>query len=268
MNRYLFFILLLLHFFSCQSQSEKNARELLDQAEKAYQTGQLELSLSLLDSLHSSQPEALRQRRKAIALQQVVRLQLSRRDSAYAAPHLTELTELRDSLLQYFYTDRDTRFEDEHIVRYKGSTPQSFPYLDAYLNKENTPEVVVSTRTPQPLKALHLQIEDLTEGTYIQSDTLSYDEGACYRYQVGSLYYERLTFTHDNALALIQFVALADPSHRLRATVGGANELSFPLSPTCRISLRALYQLTHVQDDIKQMETTLQRHMKRLKQSY
>lgn len=268
MKLFNFAIICVVVFFtaSCQRSTEKLAHALYEKALDAYKEESYEQAEQLIDSLHVNYPNEISTRRKALALKKEVDIQRSRRDSLYAQTRLSILQQAQDSLAQYFVKINDTPFPDEYILSAKELRNQRIPYLDIYFNKDGELELIASVKNSTPLNSNHLIIEDVTNKTFISTDTLPYDAGMNYRYKEAGVFYERLTFTAKDALAIAQFITHAPKEHQLKAQVKGGGTLVFNLSNTLRLSFLRTIAMHNVQEEIGLLKRTLSKHTKRLQQ--
>ena len=246
------------------SREEKSAKALLEESRVAYESGSYELSAQLLDSLHHTYRDAVKYRREALALQKSVRMEISRRDSAFAVARLDTLYSVRDRLLEDFVTLHDKRFADETTTRVKGSEPSGIPYLDTYFDKEDRLELAASVASAFDPQSTHLRIDNLSDHTYLSSDTIPYDGGMNYSYVDGGKHYRRLTFTDTMAEPIVAFIALAPADASLKVTLGGGRAVSFALPARSKENIARTYRLFRVKQEIEKLETTLRRHAKRL----
>lgn len=84
---------------SCTGKNETEAQAILDAAQERFNSGDYEKSLSLIDSLRSSHPEAIEQRKAALTLYQKASERIAQRDIEESDKLLQEV-EARISSIQ------------------------------------------------------------------------------------------------------------------------------------------------------------------------
>ncbi|MDO4771152.1 hypothetical protein [Porphyromonas sp.] len=263
------FILILLGLAACTSSEEKKANLLISEAESHISEQRYEQALTLLDSLNKSFPTAVKARRQAFDLIRQVRLLQSRRDSLFLAPMIDSLLIREAKALELFEVIKSEEIEGHSITRYKDynpaeSQPQS-SFLDVYFNNEGLLEIVAGTSGAPAPESMSVTIKDKASDTFVTSDTIPYDGGTNYRYDIDGRKYERLTFTHANAEELAAFVFNMGGTSKLQVEINGAKEKkrTFDLPTPAIRAIQASYELHRIKTEIQKGKDQLNRHERR-----
>ena len=263
------FVILLSAFAACTSSEQKAARALISEAQTSVSEQRYEQALSLLDSLNKTYPALVDERKQALELSREVRLLQSQRDSVFLAPLIDSLLVREAKASELFEVVADETIQDHKITRYKGYNPaQEHPvssFLDVYFNNLGELELVAGTSGRPALESESVIIRDKGTDTFVASDTIPYDGGTNYRYEIDGRTYERITFTLDNAERLSAFVAGMGDGSKLQVELVNAKgkKQTFVLSATAVKALKASYELHRIKTELKNSRDQLSRHQKR-----
>lgn len=262
------FAVFVLAFAACTSNEQKAARALIDEAQTSITEQRYEQALTLLDSLNKTYPTLVDERRQALDLSREARLLQSQRDSLFLAPIIDSLLVREAKLMELFEVVYDETIRDHSTMRYKGYTPSQSPmapFLDVYFNHQGALELVAGTSGRPAPGSESVVIRDKVSDVFVSSDTIPYDGGTNYRYDIDGRTYERITFTHDNAERLSAFVAGMGEEAKLRVELIGAKgrKQAFDLTPSAIKAIKTAYELQRIKTEIKNGQDQLLRHRKR-----
>lgn len=262
------FAILLLAFVACTSSEQKTARALISEAQASITEQHYEQALSLLDSLNKTYPSLVDERKQALDLSREVRLLQSQRDSMFLAPLIDSLVVKETKVLELFEVVRDETIQDHAITRYKGYNPTQEPkssFLDVYFNNLGELELVAGTSGRPAPGSESVIIRNKASDTFVTSDTIPYDGGTNYRYEIDGRTYERITFTLDNAERLAAFVASMSEGSKLQVELVNAKgkKQTFILSAGAVKAIKASYELHRIKTELKNSRDQLTRHQKR-----
>lgn len=262
------FAILLLAFAACTSSEQKAARALISEAQTSITEQRYEQALSLLDSLNKTYPALVDERKQALELSREVRLLQSQRDSIFLAPLIDSLVVKEAKALELFEAVQDETIQDHKITRYKGYDPTKAPkssFLDVYFNNLGELELVAGTSGRPALESECVIIRDKASDTFVTSDTIPYDGGTNYRYEIDGRTYERITFTLDNAERLSAFVAGMGEDSKLQVELINAKgkKQTFALPAPAVKAIQASYELHRIKTELKNSRDQLTRHQKR-----
>lgn len=109
--KYIIYILLPLCMMSCNN-AERNAQQLLKQANEAFQTDSFNTAKLLIDSIKVLYPKAFEARRQGIKLMQQVELREQQRNLVYLDSLLQVRHAQLDSIRSQYVLEKDTAYQD------------------------------------------------------------------------------------------------------------------------------------------------------------
>lgn len=158
---------------------------------------------------------------------------------------------------------------DENIIRYKGYNPSQHPeqpFLDIYIDSKGQLDLVAGISATYPIKSHSIKVVNPQEGTYLFSDTLTYDGGTNYRYNHLGRYYERLTFTNESGAKVAAFIYGATEGTPFKiefGTEGRGKAPSFTLTKEATTAIAHTYTYYQLLEFIKEGQLQLDRHQQR-----
>lgn len=258
-------LLSMLLLLSCESRETKDAKALIAEARALQSRGEDEEAIRILDSLQRSCPQAVKQRREALALSRDLHLRISTADSAQSAMSMSELTAELERRQGEFVTITTPDMPDETLLRYRGYDPSRAvgePFLDTYIQSDGQIEMVGGYTAAKARDIVSLRVE-AEDGTYAVSDTIPYDGGRNYRFGDDGRTFHRLTLSLGAAERVARFVASSSSARSLRVSFDdgrGARVGSFTLSSDARRSISETYAFYATYVEIKNLEEKLSKH--------
>ncbi len=262
---FLFLLVFFLLCSGCQSEETKSARSLLIQAQTMQADEQYEEAIQLLDSLQTSYPKAVEERRQALALSRTLRLHISTRDSALIVPRIAELMADLERRHTDYVRVMIPDMPDETLMRYKGYDPSKSigaPFLDVYIQSDGQIEMVGGYTDSRTRDIVGLRVI-ASDGTYAVSDTIAYDRGRNYRYQDGRQTHHRLTLSLQAAERIGAFVASSSSAPVLKVaflTPDCTTVSTFTLTPQARHAIAETYAFYTTYVEVKNLEERLSKH--------
>lgn len=234
----------------CQPSAEDKANALLDEAKGMVDDGQWRQARILLDSIHSTYPKQVDQRRVAKALGDSITYLESRRDVVYYDSILQPLLPQADQLLKAFKYEKDERYEDHgryvhRLLRTNNNTSRCF--LQAYVQDDN---VAIVKSYYYGGSAMGQQSIGLSAG----GEEARFS-GSNHAFQAEG-WHEIMTIENDDALQLLNFVSTHMSEHVRVNGVGDKPHKTwvYYLSDTEKQALNQTYQLGVLMRDIGKLE--------------
>lgn len=264
-------VLLGLGLFGCNSKERKAADALLRTADSLFLSENYDDAILLLDSINKTFPKEIDARRSALEKLKEVKMARSRKDSLEVSVRLDELIVYSDSLYNHFDLIEAPGMPDENIIRYRGYNPSlqnaQASFLDCYVDYDGTLVLVASTSATKTLGVRSIKVSNMTNDTYLYSDTIPYDGGNNYRFEDLGRVYERLTFRGEKAYRIASFIANTSEGVGVRITFereDGGQGPSFVLSKAAVEAVTYSYRYAVSLDEMKDINRRLETHNKRL----
>ena len=243
------FYLLPLSFYllcSCAPSDEERAAALLGEAQAAYEAGQLNRALVLLDSIDNTCPSAIDRRRDAQQLDYRIQLDVEQRTLAETGVQLecydTKIDSVLNERFEYVKSEYDT--EARFVPRGTDAgdvTERS--YIHAAVTERGTTQLMSTYAGTTPLGHTGLRLE-AADGTSSSTQSIAYNDGSNYQYRILETYYETVTYEGERDGGALSFVALHADDRRLTAVLtGGKRETKVAVSDQERQALAATYEL-------------------------
>lgn len=244
------FVLSLTVFSSCQPSEEDCANALVSQAQQMVHAGQWRQALIVLDSVHSTYPRQVAQRRQAKALSDSIHYLEAQQTLAYTDTLLPPLLEQVDKLIRQFKYEKDERYENVGKYVHKllsTNKNDSRNFLQSYV-QDNHETIVKSYYygTTQVGQASVCLSADGEEQIFAGSNHHFEAEG----------HHEIMTLQGDPALALLNFISSHYQS-RIRVEgrrASGKSGWVYYLGDNEKQALSQTYQLGWLMKDIKRIE--------------
>lgn len=191
----------------CESSVEKHAKELLAQADRAYEAGDSHKAKVLMDSIRNSCPRAYKTLCEVEDLYHKVLLDEKKRDIAFYENRLEELYAVRDSLAQGLDYRKDQQYEDYGVYSHPSQSIKENSnncFMRATVNEQG--EGVV-TSYYRGKRIGHRKIKVSSGDFFVEVDVENADRAWTGR-EYG-VYVERYGFKTGNDGGIMQFIANA-----------------------------------------------------------
>lgn len=243
---FLFFITIT----ACQPSEEQRAGALISEAEVLVHDGQWRQAKIILDSLHTTFPKQVPQRRIAKALEDSITYLEAQSTLAYVDTLLPPLLQKADQLIKRFKYEKEEKYEDYgryvHRLLATGSNT-SRNFIQAYVRDDR--KTVVKSYYYGTIavgqQAITLQSEG--EEALFQGHNHHFQDGA---------HHEIMTLDNDNALSLLNFISTHQQA-RIRVE-GKGNKPNrnwvYYLNQKEKEALSDTYQLGWLMKDINRLE--------------
>lgn len=267
-------IIFMVALTACTSGEQKAARSMIKQAESQYTQGAYDTAIHLLDSLHTTYPSLVKERKEALALAQEIKLAKSTADSARVAPMLEQSIALLERMHQDFKEVKYPDMPDETILRYKGidaSADTNSPFLDAYLDHDGRLQLIAGCAAHRYQGVEYITVQETAGNTFVASDTIPYDGGRNYRFAVDGRAYERLTLSLEAGVRVAALISDTPGDTPIRVTffnTAGREAQRFVLSERSRMAVKGCYDYFSTYVSIKDMEEVLNKHEQRRTRHY
>ncbi len=234
----------------CQPSDGDKANALLSEAKGMVDDGHWRQARILLDSIHSTYPKQVVQRRCAKALCDSITYLESQRDVVYYDSILRPLLPQADHLLKVFKYEKDERYDDHgryvhRLLCTNNNTSRCF--LQAYVQDNNIAIVKSYYYGTSPVEQQSVCLTaDGEEARFSGSNHAFEAEG----------WHEIMTIVEDDALQLLNFVS-THTGDRVRVSGAGNKPRGtwvYYLSDTEKKALNQTYQLGVLMRDIDKLE--------------
>lgn len=245
-----FFVFFALVLVACQPSDEERAQLILTEAQALVEDGQWRHARIVLDSLHTTYPRLVAQRRQAKALSDSITYLEAQRTLTYVDTLLPPLMEQVDKLVKRFKYEKNEQYEDygkyvHRLLVTNKNTARNF--IQAYVLDNRHTVVRSYYYGSKQVCQQSLKISaDGEERVY---------KGNNHHFQDGS-HYEIMTLDDDNSLSLLNFVS-THGKKRIRIE-GMGNKPShtwiYYLNDKEKEALSDTYQLGWLMKDINRLE--------------
>lgn len=231
---------------SCGPSDEERATALLGEAQAAYEAGELNRALVLLDSIDNSCPSAIDRRRDAQQLDYRIQLVVEQRTleatDAQMEAYGTKIDSVLNERFEYVRSEYDTEARFVPKGTDAGDVTER-SYVHAAVTERGTTQLMSTYAGASPLGHTGLRLE-AADGTSVATQAIPYNDGSNYRYQILGTHYETVTYEGDKDGGALSFVALHADDRRLTAyLVGGKREQRVAIGDKERQALAASYEL-------------------------
>ena len=251
MNKNLLYTFLIgLMIVACQPSPEQSANQLLSQAQTLTDSGSWRQAMLVLDSLHSTYPRQVEQRRLAKALSDSITYLEAQSTLAYTDTLLPPLLEQADKLIKQFRYEKNDNYEQHgryvhRILSTNSNTSRNF--LQAYVRDDR--ETIV--------KSYYYGNKAVAQQTLVLQSNGEQQQfsGSNHYFQVEG-HHEIMTLENEQALALLNFVS-AHMQSKIRVEGIGSkpyNNWVYYLNDKEKEALSQTYQLGWLMKDIKRIE--------------
>lgn len=232
---------------SCSNKDEKRAEQLYNEAQTAYQEGELNRSIFLLDSLENSCKQAIEWRKKGHAFGLNVQLALQQDSLATADTMLIAISKMINEMVEknnFVYE----KGEYDELGRFyvKGSDTQSNlerSYIHATVNEYGVVYLISEYRGGSYINHTSLRLTGSDKTTVTTASVPLENEGANFHFKNQGLCHETVTYVNDPALG---FIDMQVSDKKLKAELLYKDEqkaFSVTLNDKDRTSISLTYQL-------------------------
>ncbi len=236
--------------FGCQPSAADKANALLSEAKVMVDDGQWRQARILLDSIHTTYPKQVVQRRCARSLSDSITYLESQRDVVYYDSILRPLLPQADQLLKVFKYEKDERYDDHgryvhRLLCTNSNTSRCF--LQAYVQDNHVTIVKSYYYGLSPVEQQDICLASVGEEARFSGSNHAFEaEG----------WHEIMTIVEDDALRLLNFVS-SHAGDRVRVSGAGNKPRGtwvYYLSDTEKKALNQTYQLGVLMRDIDKLE--------------
>lgn len=249
-NQLIFLVFLIsISFSSCKPDVEQEANQLLTEAQTLVDNGSWRQALIILDSLHSTYPRLVSQRRIAKNIADSITYLEAQATLAYTDTLLPPLLLQADELLKYFKYEKNNSYEDAGRYVHKllitnNNTDRNF--IQAYVRDDR--QTIVKSYYFGPSQVNHNSVilkANEQEQSFSGNNHHFLSEG----------HHEIMTLENEQALAFLNFVS-THHDHRIAIEGKGQNNKSwvYYLNTQEKDALSKTYQLGWVMKDINHIE--------------
>lgn len=260
MKRLFLLPLFVLYLAGCQPTDQEQAMVLVSEAQILVNNGQWRQARIVLDSIHSTYPREIVQRRLAKALEDSITYLEAKRTLAYADSMLPPLLEQSDQLIKTFRYEKNNKYEDKgryvhRLLNTGDNTERNF--LQAYVRDDY--QTIVKSYYYGHYAANQKQI------TLSATDEEASFTGSNHAFEAEG-WHEIMSMEDDVALQLLNFVS-SHTNDRIRVRGEGKNSSNawvYYLTDKEKNALSQTYQLGFLMKDIErleQMSNTAQRQI-------
>ena len=235
---------------ACAPSEEQQATNILEHAQTLVNQGQWRQARITLDSLHTTFPKQVTQRRQAKALQDSITYLEALSTIAYIDTLLPPLIEQADKLIKLFKYEKKQQYEDygkyvHHLLTTNSNASRNF--IQSYV-RDNRETIVKSYY----YGSNEVNQQSITLSAEGESSTF---RGNNHHFQTDA-HHEIMTIDNDNALALLNFV---NTHQHARIRVEGMGNKAhknwvYYLNDKEKQALSDTYQLGFLMKDINQLE--------------
>lgn len=243
-------ILFALFFAACQPSDEQQAIALVNSAQTLVDNGLWRQARIVLDSLHTTYPKQVSQRRLANALEDSITYLEAQQTLAYTDTLLPPLLTQADKLIKQFKYQKNDKYEDHgkyvhRLLTTNSNTSRNF--IQAYVldNRQTVVKSYYYGNTQVNQQTISLSAEG--ENSTFQGRNHHFQDGA---------HHEIMTLDNDDALALLNFIST---HHAARIRIEGQGDKPsrnwvYYLNDKEKQALSDTYQLGFLMKDINQLE--------------
>lgn len=260
--RYSFFVLFVLFFAACAPSNTERAQSLVDEAQQLAKDGLWRQARIIIDSVHSTYPKEVTQRRVAKALADSITRLEAQVTIAYTDSMLPPLLEQADALLKQFKYEKNEGYEDHgryvhRLLTTNSNTSRNF--LQAYVRDDRKTIVKSYYFGSFAVKQQSITLSANDEEYLFSGSNHSFEaEG----------WHEIMTLEDDNALSLLNMIS-ANMNNRIRVKGSGEkpnHTWVYYLTDQEKEALSKTYQLGWLMKDIKRLEEIQQASYRQLMQ--
>ena len=244
MKKILVIPILLAALVACQPSDEERAQSLVSEAQALVDNGEWQRARIVIDSLHSTYPREVAQRRLAKALSDSITYLEAQQTIAYVDTLLPPLLEQADVLLKRFSYEKNEKYEDHgkyvhRLLATNKNTARNF--IQAY---------VLDNRYYYGSKQMNQQSVTVSAG----EDNRVF-KGSNHHFQDGG-HYEIMTLDNDNSLALLNFINIHNHARLRVEGIGDKTTRNwvYYLNDKEKEALSDTYQLGVLMQDINRLE--------------
>lgn len=250
-TKQLFWIaILLLTISACQPSEEQRAITLVSEAQTCVHDGQWRQARIILDSLHTTYPKQVAQRRIAKALEDSITYLEAQATLAYVDTLLPPLLQQADQLIKRFKYEKNEQYEDygRYVHRLLATTSNtSRNFIQAYVRDDR--QTIVKSYYYGNIAVGQQSVSLQSEG-----ESAIY-QGHNHHFQEEG-HHEIMTLDNDNALSLLNFIST---HHKARIRVEGQGNKPnrnwvYYLNDKEKNALSDTYQLGWLMKDINRLE--------------
>lgn len=266
-TKYIFILLLCPLLWACGPSDEECAQTLVNEAHTLVNNGQWRQARIVLDSVHSTYPKEVAQRRLAKALEDSIVYLEAQRTLVYADSMLPPLLEQSDKLIKQFKYEKNDKYEDKgryvhQLLVTNSNTARNF--LQAYVRDDRQTIVKSYYYGSYAVQQQEITLSAQGEEARFMGSNHAFElEG----------WHEIMTLEDDAALQLLNFIS-THINTRIRVHGAGSkptNTWVYYLNDKEKQALSATYQLGFLMKDIlqlEQMSNTAQNQINRYERKY
>ncbi len=240
----------------CGASDQEKAQSLVAEGRQKMEDGQYNAARLLLDSVHSTYPKCVSERREAKQIEDEITYIESLRTRQYSDSLLQELLPKVDPLLKKFRYEKNERYEDNgkyvHRLLETGANTTRC-YLQAYVYDNRVTEVKSYYFGSGVLQQTALELQANEEVCRMEATSHGFESDG---------YHSILSLEGDKALEVLNFIS-SHQADRLRVNLIGTTKNQretnyvYYLNDSEKTALQDTYLLGILMNDIKQLEDAI-----------
>ena len=232
-------------FVSCDNNEE--ALNFYHKAKEAYENGDFLKVKELSDSIKAADNTAFDEIRAGLQLSRKAELAINEQTLLYADSMLRVLQTETNNLLNDFELAKDEEYQTAGELRYKhdpNRATQTKSCLRVYVTEDG--ELILMSIHSGSTSIKHESFKlSLSDGTYIMSDVIPYDEANNYRYSTNGMYVETITYKEPKTTSIAQFV-VDSKGAPITITYDGKKPYKYTMEKSTRKAIIECYRLSEL----------------------
>lgn len=235
---------------ACKPSDEQMATQIINSAKILVDSGQWRQARILLDSLHTTYPKQIEQRRVADAIDDSITVMEAHATLAYVDTLLPPLLEKADQLIKRFKYQKNEQYEDHgkyvhRLLATASNTSRNF--LQAYVTDDRKTVVKSYYYGSYQVNQQSVTLKANAEESMFRGRNHHFQDGA---------HHEIMSLDEDNALALLNFIST---HQNARVRIEGMGDKPtrnwvYYLNDKEKEALSDTYQLGWLMKDINRLE--------------
>lgn len=248
--RYCLSALCLAMAMSCTDNGQKQAENLLQQAQTAYESGEYNDAMVLLDSIDAAYPKCFDVRKAGRVLGYKVNLKVEENNEAETAKLIEEYANKINETTQKYFVYEKSEYDELGRYIFKGSEVEKNvqkTYIHAAVDEYGVTQLISTYSGGKNINHTALKIV-ASDGTTVMTEHIPYNDGSNYQYVIDGTHYESVTYVGEKDNGVLAFIASHADDKSLKAYLiteqnGKTKDVPVQLSANQRNSLSASYEL-------------------------
>lgn len=190
---------------ACQPSASECAEVLLQEADAAYQAGQLGKAIVLVDSLETTYRHEIDTRKKAHVLLDHIHLRQAERNQVYFDSLVTLQQPIVDELMVDFRLSSDTTYVSLKSYRHKNQVQWYYPHNNLLCDVNERGEVsLISVYTGNPLD--HHTVRVSSGDFFTETIKVPVNDAANYSFKDEGTHWEYVTYNENTENGVLAFI--------------------------------------------------------------